>query len=41
MDRDRGPIALMAAVFLFLLAMPWTLVLFMLIYIQFGIVHFG
>ena len=37
-----APIALMAAVFLFLLAMPtWTLVLFMLIYIHFGIVHFG
>jgi hypothetical protein len=37
-----APIALMAAVFLFLLAMPtWLLVLFMLIYIHFGIVHFG
>ena len=37
-----APIALMAAVFLLLLAMPtWTLILFMLIYIHFGIVHFG
>jgi hypothetical protein len=37
-----APLVLMAAVFLFLLAMPtWALLLFMLIYIHFGIWHFG
>jgi hypothetical protein len=37
-----APLVLMVAVFLFLLAMPsWALLLFMLIYIHFGIVHFG
>jgi hypothetical protein len=37
-----APLVLMAAVFLFLLAMPtWSLLVFMLIYIHFGIWHFG